>query len=79
MKKDLYDYLALPYRVEILPDKAEGGFALSCPELPGCLTCAATVEEGLALLEDAKKSWISACLEDGFPIPEPSRSKDRSD
>ena len=49
MEKDLKYYLSLPYRLEILPDEAEGGYALSCPELPGCLTCAPTVEEGLSL------------------------------
>ena len=49
MEKDLKYYLSLPYRVEILPDETEGGYALSCPELPGCLTCAPTVEEGLSL------------------------------
>lgn len=76
--KDLKYYLSLPYRVEILPDETEGGFALSCPELPGCLTCASTVDEGLSLLEDAKKCWISACLEDGFPVPEPARLEDYS-
>lgn len=78
MEKDLKYYLSLPYRVEILPDKAEGGYALSCPELPGCLTCAPTVEEGLSLLADAKESWIAACLADGVPVPEPARLEDYS-
>ena len=78
MEKDLKYYLSLPYRVEILPDETEGGYALSCPELPGCLTCALTVEEGLSLLADAKESWIAACLEDGVPVPEPARLEDYS-
>ena len=78
MEKDLKYYLSLPYRLEILPDEAEGGYALSCPELPGCLTCAPTVEEGLSLLADAKESWITACLADGIPVPEPARLEDYS-
>lgn len=78
MAKTLDYYMDLPYRVEIVEDKKEGGFALHCPELPGCMTCAVTVEEGLKLLEDAKRSWLSACLEDGAFIPEPSRLEDYS-
>lgn len=78
MTKDLNYYMSLPYRVEIVPDETEGGYALHCPELPGCITCAATVEEGIALLEDAKRSWLEACLADGTPIPEPSRLEDYS-
>ena len=76
--KDLNYYLSLPYRVEIVPDEAEGGYALHCPELPGCMTCADTVEEGMALLRDAKESYFAACLEDGITIPEPSRLEDYS-
>lgn len=78
MIKSLEYYMSLPYRVEIVEDKNEGGFTLHCPELPGCITCAATIEEGLKLLEDAKQGWFSACLEDGTPIPEPSRLEDYS-
>ncbi len=78
MDKDLSYYMALPYRVEIIADREEGGFALSCPELPGCVTTAETAEEGLRLLEDAKREWLAACLEDGVPIPEPAKLEDYS-
>lgn len=78
MNKSVDYYMGLPYRVEIVEDKTDGGFALHCPELPGCITCADTVEEGLKLLEDAKRDWITSCLEDGIPIPEPSRLEDFS-
>ena len=73
MNKDLTYYMSLPYRVEVIPDQAEGGYALRCPELTGCVTCADTLEEGFRLLEDAKRAWFAACLEDGIKIPEPSR------
>ena len=32
-------YMSLPYRIEIVPDAAEGGFTAWYPELPGCITC----------------------------------------
>lgn len=78
MNKDLAYYMSLPYRVEVIEDKEEGGFALHCPELPGCMTCAETVELGFKMLEDAKRSWFTACLEDGIAIPEPSKIEDYS-
>lgn len=71
MNKDIEYYMSLPYRVEAVEDKEEGGWALHYPELPGCATCAATVEEGFRLLEDAKRGWLEACIEDGREIPEP--------
>lgn len=73
MNKDLAYYMSLPYRTEVIPAEDEGGFALHCPDLAGCATCADTLEEGFKLLEDAKRSWFTACLSDGIPIPEPSR------
>lgn len=78
MEKDLNYYMSLPYRVEVIPDEEEGGYALRCPELPGCITCAETLEDGFLMIEDAKKCWFTTCLEDGFPIPEPSRLEDYS-
>lgn len=78
MNKDLQYYMNLPYRMEVVEDKAEGGFTLYCPELQGCLTCADTLEEGFRMLEDAKRAWLTACLEEGQPIPEPVPLEDYS-
>ena len=75
MEKDLKYYLSLPYRVEILPDEAEGGYALSCPELPGCLTCAPTVEEGLSLLADAKEINEQRAAEDDAVVEDTAEEK----
>ena len=33
------DYMELSYRMEIVEDKDEGGFVVSYPDLPGCITC----------------------------------------
>lgn len=78
MIKDLNYYMGLPYRIEIVKEQEEGGYVLHCPELPGCITCGETVQEGLEMLEDAKKCWFAACLEDGVPIPEPAQLEDYS-
>jgi len=78
MKKDLDYYMGLNYKIEVTQDKDEGGFALQCPELRGCITCADTIEDGFKMIEDAKRCWFTACLEDGIPIPEPSNMQDYS-
>ena len=72
MKKDLNYYMGLSYKIEVIEDKEEGGFALHCPELPGCITCAESISKGFEMIEDAKKCWLEACLEDNIPIPEPN-------
>ena len=69
--KTLNEYLALPYRMEIVEDRDEGGFVVSYPDLPGCITCGETVESAVASAQDAKKAWLEAALEDGIPIREP--------
>lgn len=78
MSKNLDYYMSLPYRIEIIKEQEEGGYVLHCPELSGCITCGETIQEGLEMLEDAKKCWFTACLEDGAPIPEPARLEDYS-
>ena len=69
--KTLNEYLALPYRMEIVEDRDESGYVVSFPELPGCITCGETVESAVANAEDAKREWITAALEDGITIHEP--------
>ncbi|MEE0457996.1 MAG: toxin-antitoxin system HicB family antitoxin [Anaerovibrio sp.] len=70
--KDLKYYLSLPYKLEILPDHDEGGFAARYPELPGCITCADSLTQLIDNAEDAKKAWLKAALEDGITIAEPA-------
>lgn len=41
------DYMELSYRMEIVEDKDEGGFVVSYPDLPGCITCGETRESAV--------------------------------
>lgn len=63
--------MMLPYRMELVEDRDEGGFVVSYPDLPGCITCGETVEQAVANAQDAKKAWLEAALEDGVNIPVP--------
>ena len=69
--KALNDYMAMPYRMEIVEDRDEGGFMISYPDLPGCITCGETIELAVANAVDAKKAWFEAALEEGIEIREP--------
>jgi len=67
--KNLDYYMRQNYRVQVVRDEAEGGYVLSIPELQGCITCAFDVGVGMSMLEDAKREWIQAALEDGYEVP----------
>jgi antitoxin HicB len=62
-------YMALPYRVELIPD--EGGWFVRLPELPGCMSQGETPEEALAMIRDAQRGWLTVAVRHGDPIPEP--------
>ena len=70
--KNINYYMALPYKMEIVEDKDEGGYVVSYPDLPGCITCGETIETAIANANDAKKAWIEAALESGIEIKEPN-------
>lgn len=76
--KTLNEYLAMPYRMEVVEDQYEGGYVVSFPDLPGCLTCGETIESAVENAIDAKKAWLEAALEEGIEIYEPNSLEDYS-
>ena len=78
MMKTLNEYMEMSYRMEIVEDKDEGGYVVSYPDLPGCITCGKTIESAVANALDAKRTWIEAALEDGIEIYEPDSLEDYS-
>ena len=76
--KNIDYYMALTYKMEIVEDKDEGGFVVSQPDLPGCITCGETIETAIANANDAKKAWIKAALESGIEIQEPNNLEEYS-
>ena len=65
------EYMKLRYRMEVVEDPDEGGYVISFPDLKGCITCGETIEVALENARDAKREWLTAAMEDGYPIPEP--------
>ncbi len=78
MNKKVEYYMTLPYRMEIIPDTEEGGYVVRYPDLPGCLTCADSIEAAITNALEAKREWIEAALEEGIPISEPIAEDDLS-
>lgn len=76
--KTIEEYLALPYKMEIVPDLDEGGYAVNWPELPGCVTCGETLEQAVRNAEDAKYTWLETAIEEETEIPEPMNLDDYS-
>lgn len=76
--RTIEDYMAMPYRMEIVEDSDEGGFVASYPDLPGCISCGETVEAEAANAQDAKRAWLEAAMEDGIAIREPDSLDDYS-
>lgn len=62
---------ARPYRLVIWRDEDDDSWCGEIPELPGHIAAGETVEEMLALAEDAKRAWIATALALGRPVPPP--------
>ena len=63
----------------IIAVRIKGGFIVSYPDLSGCITCSDTIEGAISNALDAKRAWLTAAIEDGADIPEPSVDKDLED
>ncbi len=47
----------------------EGGYTVSVPDLPGCISEGDTFEEALEMIEDAMLGWLTVAQEHGDPFP----------
>ena len=55
--------------VVYLEPAEEGGYMVSCPQLPGCVTQGETVQESLDMIRDAIQGYIASLQKHGEPIP----------
>ena len=60
-----------PFKIDPVPADEGGGFVITFPDLPGCISDGATYEETIVNGRDAFQAWMEAQLEDGKRIPEP--------
>ena len=70
--------LDYPFQVRPLADEEGGGYLIEFPDLPGCLSDGATIEEAVENGADALRSWIGTAKEFGDPVPPPPRPSDET-
>jgi predicted RNase H-like HicB family nuclease len=56
------------YTVLLEPEE-DGGFVVSVPALPGCISQGDTREEALANIREAISLYVEDCREAGDPVP----------
>ena len=59
-------------RYLIVIENAGANFSAYSPDLPGCATTGATLEETKRNMEGAIEFHLEGLREDGLPVPEPS-------
>jgi antitoxin HicB len=72
----LKEHMELNYPVELTRD--ELGYFVRIPDLPGCESNAATLEEAMASIDEAKAAWLEAALDSGVSVPLPRSEDDYS-
>ncbi|GAC1393388.1 MAG: hypothetical protein NVS4B11_28940 [Ktedonobacteraceae bacterium] len=58
------------YTIILHPSIDEGGYTVTVPSLPGCITQGDTLEEAIAMAKDAIRLHLEVLAADGEPIPE---------
>lgn len=59
-------------RYAVVIEQAEGNYSAYVPDLPGCVTTGATLEETEQNIREAIAFHLEGMREDGLPIPMPS-------
>jgi len=59
---------ALSYRI-MLRKEPEGGYTVTVPSLPGCVTYGDTLEEAIEMAKEAIELYIESLKEHGEEIP----------
>lgn len=62
------------YTIVLIPEPEEGGYSVIVPALAGCVTQGETVEEAVAMAQDAIAGWIAVAEQHGESIPEERES-----
>ena len=57
------------YTIILHPDLEEGGYTVTVPALPGCVTQGETVEEAITMARDAIRLYVESLIADGGPVP----------
>lgn len=66
------------YPVKIYFDDDDEIFVAEFPDLPGCSAYGDSVDEAYQAAQTAKQGWLDLAVEQGLPIPKPTRVEEYS-
>jgi antitoxin HicB len=58
------------YTVILYPEPDEGGYSVTVPALPGCVTQGETLEEAITMAKDTIHLYVETLRAEGEAIPE---------
>lgn len=58
------------YTIILHPDVEEGGYTVTVPALPGCVTEGDTLEEAISMAKEAIQLYIESLIAENRPVPE---------
>lgn len=67
-----YPFEAYAHIISPLGSEDGGGFLITFPDLPGCMSDGATIREAMKNGRDAFHSWMSAWIDSGRTVPQPA-------
>ena len=57
------------FTIILEPDEEDGGYTVTVPALPGCITQGDTLEDAIAMAKDAIQVYVESLVQDGLPVP----------
>ena len=58
------------YKVVMEQDALEGGYTVTVPGLPGCITEGDSFDEAMANVQEAILGYLEALKKEGLPLPQ---------
>ena len=58
------------FKVVLEQDMLDGGYTVTVPGLPGCITEGDTFEEAMINAQDAIQGYLEALVKEGLPLPQ---------
>lgn len=65
----------MKYPVKLTPDKVDGGYVATFPDIPEAITQGETIDEALAMAHEALEAALEFYFDDNRAVPMPSRQK----
>jgi predicted RNase H-like HicB family nuclease len=70
MQKDGRLDMRSRFSIVMEKDEGDGGYTVTVPGLPGCITEGDTFEEAVANAQEAIQGYFEALEKEGFPLPQ---------